>query len=216
MISTTQLLVFLIPGSIGFFILLFIVPFCGNLPNLAFPLLGRIPLTLCLAMTLIAFMGWGLIVAGGFAIATGTFPMGDAMRSMALLAIALSLYTSIVFSKLLVRRFHDTSSETAEERFIGLSGTVVSTRVPRFSEGRVGQLNITDKTGISGVAAVIPDWAEETPQANDSVQIISFDEERKVYVVIQSESNDYLRWISCQVPPGKRPVNAPYPNPQEE
>lgn len=200
MVSTTQLLLFLVPGSIGFFMLLLMVPFCGTLPNLELPLVGRIPLTLCLAVGLMFFMGWGLIFSGGWAIVTGLFPTGIVMQRIVIFAIAASLYNSIAFSKMLGCLFRDTSSEITEERFVGLSGTVVSASLPRFSDGRVGQLNITDQTGTSGVAAVIPDWAEEVPKTNDSVQIIVFDKEHQVFVVMKSNSSDQLRWLSGKDP----------------
>lgn len=196
MVSTTQLLLFLIPGMIGFFILLVMVPLCGNLPNIELPLLGPAPLTLYLAIGLITFMGWGLILTSGWAIAVGAFPTGKAMKLMVMLAIAASLYTSTALSKMIVRHFRDTSSELAEERFIGLNGVVVSTIIPRLSDGQAGQLNVTDKTGVSGVAAVIPDWAEDSPKANDTVQLIDYDPTRKLFVVLKPASNDYLRWIS--------------------
>lgn len=203
MVSTTQLLLFLVPGSIGFFILLVMVPFCGTLPNLELPWVGRIPLTLCIAVGLMFFMGWGLIFSGSWVIVTGLFPTGIIMQRIVMLAIAVSLYTSITFSKILGRLFRDTSSEITEERFVGLSGTVVSASLPRFSDGRVGQLNVTDKTGTSGVAAVIPDWAEDVPKTNDSVQIIVFDKERQLFIVIKPNSSDQLRWLG-----GKDPFEA--------
>ena len=178
--------------------LLVMVPLCGHLPNFKLPLLGRIPLTLCLSIGLIAFMGWGLIFSCGLAIVTGVFPTGSAMKGVMMVAIAASLYTSITFSQMLLRLFQDTSSEMSEERFIGLNGTVVSLVIPRFSVGRAGQLNVADKTGVSGVAAVTPDWAEELAKTNDRVQIIDFDRERNLFIVLKAESDDYLRWISGQ------------------
>lgn len=116
------------------------------------------------------------------------------MQRIVMLAIAASLYGSITFSQMLGRLFRDTSSKIAEERFVGLIGTVVSAALPRFSDGRVGQLNVTDQTGTSGVAAVIPDWAEDVPKTNDSVQIIVFDKERQLFIVIKPNSGDQLRW----------------------
>ena len=107
------------------------------------------------------------------------------------------IYLSGLFKKI-VHRFRDTSSELSEDRFVGLNGAVVSTVIPRFSDGRVGQLNVTDKTGVSGVAAVIPDWAEESPRANDRVQLIDYDPARKLFIVVKPDSDDYLRWISAR------------------
>ena len=195
MVNTSQLLLFLIPGMIGFFMLLVMVPLCGNLPNIQLPLLGSAPLTLSLAIGLITFMGWGLIFTSGWTIVTSVFPTGQTMNFMVMLAIAASLYTSVALSKMVAYHFRDTSSELAEERFIGLSGAVVSTVIPRFSDGQVGQLNVTDKTGVSGVAAVIPDWAEESPKANETVQLINYDPARKLFIVIKPDGNDYLRWL---------------------
>jgi hypothetical protein len=200
MVSTTQLLLFLIPGGIGFLMLLVIVPLCGTLPKINLPLVGQIPLTLCLAIGLMSFMGWGLIFSGGWAIATELFPIGLVMQRIVMLAIAASLYTSITFSKILGRWFRDTSSEITEERFIGLNGRVVSAFLPYYSDGRVGQLNVTDRTDTSGVAAVIPDWAEDVPQTNDSVQIIVFDQERQLFIALKPQSDDQLRWLDGKDP----------------
>jgi len=161
-----------------------------DIPVLGWLGLGRVPLMLLLAadLSLWGLLGWIVNVALNL-------PPAPFDTLVFLVTGIVSVFIGGSIARPLGRIFFASFGEDASsDRLIGCLGTVSSSRIPRQSEDKVGQIDAIDPAkNLVTINAVIPDDARVVPKHGDTVIIIEF--HPPVYTVIASDSIDRDRWL---------------------
>ncbi len=161
--------------------------------------LGRTPLILLLAMdlTLWGFLGWGLTVAVGEALATAPgrwFAVGVFLGSL-----AFALFVGSVLSRPIGRVFASFSEDASGDRLVGCAGAVTSAFVPLEDSGKIGQVDVKDASGnLVTISAKLPTWAQITLRRGAKVLVI--DHQSGYYLVIAQGSIDQAHWLNSSRP----------------
>jgi hypothetical protein len=88
--------------------------------------------------------------------------------------------------------------DVSGDRLMGCLGTVSSKALPYLTEGRIGQVDVTDpNNNLVTVSAVLPQWATTVPHRGQSVVIIDF-RPNEFYVAIAKDTADEDRWLTTK------------------
>lgn len=173
----------------------------GFIPLLAWLGIGRTPLILLLAtdLSLWGLLGWVANVLLGLGL--GVMPSralgwGGVVFGGSLIA---ALYLGSVISRPIAQLLAPFGQDVSSDRLIGCEGIVTSARLPKLTEGKVGQVDVTDADhNLVTVSAARPHWATVTPHHGQTVLII--EQSQHGYIAIAKDSNDADRWLSQSNP----------------
>ncbi|AFY58467.1 Protein of unknown function (DUF1449) [Rivularia sp. PCC 7116] len=156
--------------------------------------IGKAPLILLLAtdLSLWGLFGWMLNVwLGGI---LDRVPSGGWNFIVLILSMFLSLFTGGLIARPVGRIFAEFGEDTSSDRLIGRNGTVSSATIPVEKQGRIGQVDVIDKSGnLVTINANIPEWATVIPRHGETVIVI--DRQQDVYFAIASNSPDQNHWL---------------------
>jgi hypothetical protein len=173
----------------------------GFIPLLAWLGIGRTPLILLLAtdLSLWGLLGWvGNVLLG---LGLGVMPS----RALGWGGVVFvgsfigAVYLGSVISRPIAQLLAPFGQDASSDRLIGCEGIVTSAHLPKLSEGKVGQVDVTDAYhNLVTVSAALPHWATVTPRHGQTVLII--EQSQHGYVAIAKDSNDADRWLSQSNP----------------
>ena len=127
--------------------------------------IGKAPLILLLAtdLSLWGLFGWMLNVwLGGI---LNQVPSGGWNFIVLILSMFLSLFTGGLIARPVGRVFAEFGEDTSSDRLIGRNGTVSSATIPVEKQGRIGQVDVIDKSGnLVTINATVPEWATVIPR----------------------------------------------------
>lgn len=156
--------------------------------------IGKAPLILLLAtdLSLWGLFGWMLNVwLGGI---LNQVPSGGWNFIVLILSMSLSLFTGGLIARPVGRIFAEFGEDTSSDRLIGRNGTVSSATIPIEKQGRIGQVDVIDKSGnLVTINANVPEWATVIPRHGEAVIVI--DRQQDVYLAIASNSPDKNHWL---------------------
>ena len=156
--------------------------------------IGKAPLILLLAidLSLWGLFGWMLNVwLGGI---LNQVPSGAWNFIVLILSMFLSLFTGGLIARPVGRVFAEFGEDTSSDRLIGRNGTVSSATIPVEKQGRIGQVDVIDKSGnLVTINANVPEWATVIPRHGEKVIVI--DRTVDVYFAIASNSPDVNHWL---------------------
>ncbi|MGB3758249.1 MAG: DUF1449 domain-containing protein [Rivularia sp. (in: cyanobacteria)] len=156
--------------------------------------IGKAPLILLLAtdLSLWGLFGWMFNVwLGEF---LNQVPSGAWNFIVLILSLVVSLFTGGLIARPIGKVFAEFGEDTSSDRFIGRYGTVCSATIPVEKQGRIGQVDIIDKSGnLVTINATVPEWATVIPRHGDKV--IAIDRQQDVYLAIAKDSPDIDRWL---------------------
>ncbi len=173
----------------------------GFIPLLAWLGIGRTPLILLLAtdLSLWGLLGWvGNVLLG---LGLGVMPS----RALGWGGVVFvgsfigAVYLGSVISRPIAQLLAPFGQDASSDRLIGCEGIVTSASLPKLTEGKVGQVDVTDAYhNLVTVSAALPHWATVTPRHGQTVLII--EQSQHGYVAIAKDSNDADRWLSQSNP----------------
>ncbi len=156
--------------------------------------IGKAPLILLLAtdLSLWGLFGWMFNVwLGEF---LGRFPNDTLSLVVLILSLVASLFTGGLIARPMGKIFAEFGEDTSSDRLIGRHGTVSSATIPVEKQGRIGQVDIIDKSGnLVTINATVPEWATVIPRHGEKV--IAIDRQQDVYLTIAKDSPDVQRWL---------------------
>lgn len=156
--------------------------------------IGKAPLILLLAtdLSLWGLFGWMLNVWLGEII--DRVPSDIFSFIVLILSLILSLFTGGLIARPIGKMFAEFGEDTSSDRLIGRHGTVSSATIPVEKRGRIGQVDIIDKSGnLVTINATIPEWATVIPRHGEKV--IAIERQQDVYLAIAKDSPDVDRWL---------------------
>ncbi|TVQ51770.1 MAG: DUF1449 domain-containing protein, partial [Spirulina sp. DLM2.Bin59] len=140
-------------------------------------------------------LGWLLNVTAGYLL--GAIPV----RALGwggivfLGSLAIALYLGALFCRPIGQLLAPFGEDARGDRLIGCLGTVASQNLPKLTEGKVGQVDVTDPyNSLVTVSAALPHWATFTPHRGN--QVIVIDQSDHSYLVIAKDSVDEDRWLA--------------------
>jgi hypothetical protein len=161
---------------------------------------GKVPLSMLLSALLTIWGVSGLIINYIIYSIIGSYPLENLVFTVVL---AISLIISIPFvrgsSNVFGKIFENKSYHSSKEDYIGLTATVSSPKIPTIQEINSGQvigvLNFIDRHGHKmKLYGFIPDNCKTIPKYKDTVVLIDYLPERRLYKVLVEDSNEHLRW----------------------
>ncbi len=156
--------------------------------------IGKAPLILLLAtdLSLWGLFGWMFNVwLGEF---TDRVPSGIWIFIVLILSLVASLFTGGLIARPIGKIFAEFGEDTSSDRLIGRHGTVSSATIPVEKRGRIGQVDIIDKSGnLVTINATVPEWATVIPRHGEKV--IAIERQQDVYLAIAKDSPDIDRWL---------------------
>lgn len=156
--------------------------------------IGKAPLILLLAtdLSLWGLFGWMLNVwLGGI---LNQVPSGGWNFIVLILSMFLSLFTGGLIARPVGKIFAEFGEDTSSDRLIGRNGTVSSATIPIEKQGRIGQVDVIDKSGnLVTINANVPEWGTVIPRHGEAVIVI--DRQQDVYLAIASNSPDKNHWL---------------------
>ena len=156
--------------------------------------IGKAPLILLLAtdLSLWGLFGWMFNVWLGEIL--DRVPSDTWTLVVLILSLILSLFTGGLIARPIGKMFAEFGEDTSSDRFIGRYGTVSSATIPSEKQGRIGQVDIIDKSGnLVTINATVPEWATVIPRHGEKV--IAIDRQKDVYLAIAKDSPDVQRWL---------------------
>ncbi|MGK7927845.1 MAG: DUF1449 domain-containing protein [Spirulina sp.] len=159
--------------------------------------LGKVPLILLLATDLCL---WGL---------TGWLLNAIAFHFLGFIPVAIIGWGGVIFlvsfwlglqiggliARPLGKLFASFGEDVSSDRLIGCLGTVASKTIPRITEGKIGQVDVSDTNkNLVSVGATIPQWATIIPQRGQ--QVIVIDRRKHSYLVLAKDTSDEDRWLA--------------------
>ncbi|MGD9581198.1 MAG: hypothetical protein AB7V50_07485 [Vampirovibrionia bacterium] len=167
---------------------------------------GKVPISMILSTLLTIWASIGLLANGIIVVTTGgstifNLPIiGYALFSgVALCSLGISFPITRKCSTAIGAVFDTKKYHSSNEDYIGSTAIVTSHVVPTFneaSEGKaIGILNLTDEFGIQQkLYAFIPDDCITKPKYKDTVIIIDYIEDKRLYKVVVEDSEDFFKW----------------------
>ncbi|MEL6461924.1 MAG: DUF1449 domain-containing protein [Cyanobacteria bacterium J06621_15] len=156
--------------------------------------IGKAPLILLLAtdLSLWGLFGWMLNVwLEGI---LNQIPSGGWNFIVLILSMFLSLFTGGLIARPIGRIFAEFGDDTSSDRLIGRNGTVSSATIPVEKQGRIGQVDVIDKSGnLVTINANLPEWATVIPRHGETVIVIN--RQQDVYLAIAANSPDENHWL---------------------
>ncbi len=176
----------------GLILLILVSVFTGNyLAYIEVPLLGRVPLSLLIAVAIPLYGCFGLIFLG----------LGQIIKPELLLTLEirfilsiLATITSYYFGKILMQMFQETPYKIFSDRAIGLTAKI---RYKPLAIGKPGDALVFDRQEkITQIVTIyLADWAEEKKlNPNDSVRIIDYLPDKNAFLVIKTGGVDEFTW----------------------
>jgi hypothetical protein len=159
--------------------------------------IGKVPLILLLAtdLCLWGLTGWLLnAIAAHF---LGFIPVAIIGWGgiIFLTSFGLGLQIGGLFARPLGKLFAAFGQDASSDRLIGCLGTVSSKTIPRITEGKIGQVDVSDTNkNLVTVGATIPQWATIIPQRGQ--QVIVIDRRKSSYLVLAKDTSDEDRWLA--------------------
>jgi hypothetical protein len=156
--------------------------------------IGKAPLILLLAtdLSLWGLFGWMFNVWLGEII--DRVPSDTLSFVVLILSLSVSLFTGGLIARPVGKIFAEFGEDTSSDRLIGRHGTVSSATIPVEKQGRIGQVDIIDKSGnLVTINAAVPEWATVIPRHGEKVIAIS--RQQDVYLAIAKDSQDVDRWL---------------------
>lgn len=159
--------------------------------------LGKAPLVLLLAIDLSIWgiTGWLLnVIIGGI---IGYIPLQFlGLGGVILIAsCSFSLFFGSLIARPLGKIFASFGEDVSSDRLIGCVGTVVSKKIPYLTEGKIGQVDVTDSaSNLVSLSVSLPSWAEKIPIRGEKVLII--EQGDLGYLAIAKDSVDEDRWLN--------------------
>ncbi len=156
---------------------------------------GKAPLILLLAidLSLWGLSGWMLNV--WLESILNQIPSGIWNGIVLLLSLFIALFIGGLIARPMGRIFAEFGEDTSSDRLIGRNGTVCSATIPAEDKGRIGQIDVIDKSGnLVTINATIPKWAKVIPHHGERVIVIN--RKQDIYSVIAKDSLDVDRWLN--------------------
>lgn len=159
--------------------------------------IGKVPLILLLAtdLCLWGLTGWMLnAIAAHFLgfIPVAVLGLGGIIF---ILSLGFALQMGGLISRPLGKLFAAFGEDASSDRLVGCLGTVSSKTLPRTSEGKIGQVDVSDANkNLVTVGATIPQWATVIPHRGQQVLII--DRREDGFVAIAKDTSDQDRWLA--------------------
>ena len=159
--------------------------------------IGKVPLILLLATDLCF---WGL---------TGWLLNAIAFHFLGFIPVAIIGWGGIIFlvsfwlglqmggliARPLGKLFASFGQDVSSDRLIGCLGTVSSKTIPPITEGKIGQVDVSDPNkNLVTIGATIPSWATVIPQRGQ--QVIVIDRRKNSYLVLAKDTSDEDRWLA--------------------
>lgn len=175
----------------GLILLILVSGLVGN--NLAYievPLLGRVPISLLIAVAVPLYGCFGLIFLGLSQAITEELTLTVETR---LILGILATITSYYFGKITMQMFKEKPYQAFCDRAIGLTANI------RFQPLQIGQLGdaliFDDQEKITRIITIyLADWAAEELKINDLVRIIDYLPHQKAFLVIKVGGIDEFTW----------------------
>ncbi|WP_026079792.1 OB-fold-containig protein [Spirulina subsalsa] len=158
---------------------------------------GKAPLILLLATNLSLWGVTGWVVNTVVGSITGEIPVtfwgwGGVIFGTTLI---FSFYLGSWIARPIGLLFAPFGEDASGDRLIGCIGTVTSKTIPPITEGKIGQVDVSDPNhNLVTVAATLPDWATFAPQRGQKVIVV--DRRPHSYQVIAKDSSDEDRWLA--------------------
>lgn len=167
---------------------------------------GKVPLSIILSALLTIWASLGLIINSIIIIATG------GMATFNIPVVGSIIFGTVMIGSLCVsfpitRRcssvigavFDTKTYHSRNEDYIGSTAKVVSHVMPTFDEATsgksIGILSLTDDFGVQQkVYAFISDDCKIIPKYKDTVVIIDYLKEKRLYKVVVEDSDDFFKW----------------------
>lgn len=168
----------------------------GVLPILLWLGLGRTPLLLLLAtdLSLWGLLGWLLNATAGYLLGAMPAQVMGWSGLIFLGSLVVSLYLGALLCRPIGQLLAPFGEDAGGDRLIGCLGTVTSQTLPKLTEGKVGQVDVTDPyNNLVTISAALPHWATFSPHRGDQVLVI--DASDHSYLVIAKDSADEDRWL---------------------
>lgn len=175
--------------ALGWVLLIVTYTLFGNeIPDVELPMLGRVPIVLCVAVGLAFYGSLGLVVIGvGQGLLGGGFQVS---AGLSWVLVVISAAVSIRFGRFLQHMFPETPFDAQPQDFFGMNATV------RFSPtaARSGDALIMSRGTNQFISvAVHPEAVEKVLPRGTKVTIVDFDENKRVYLIVRAEGNDFYR-----------------------
>lgn len=156
---------------------------------------GKTPILVLLAIDLSSWglIGWILNVA--FGNITGKIPTGLWAGIIFIASFVISVWFGRLLSQPIGKLFADFGENASGDRLIGYTGTVTSKKLPYLREGRIGQVDVLDRSyNLVTIEVALPEWAKVIPHRGQKVLII--DQQKHSYLVISKDSSDEDKWLN--------------------
>jgi hypothetical protein len=156
--------------------------------------IGKAPLILLLATDLSLWGTFGWMFNVWLAEILGRIPNDTWSFAVLILSLIISLFTGGLIARPIGKVFAEFGEDTSSDRLIGRNGTVSSATIPVEKQGRIGQVDIIDKSGnLVTINATVPEWATVIPRHGEKVIVIN--RQQDVYLAIAKDSPDINRWL---------------------
>jgi hypothetical protein len=156
--------------------------------------IGKAPLILLLATDLSLWGTFGWMFNVWLAEILGRIPNDTWSFAVLILSLIISLFTGGLIARPIGKVFAEFGEDTSSDRLIGRNGTVSSATIPVEKQGRIGQVDIIDKSGnLVTINAAVPEWATVIPRHGEKVTVIN--RQQDVYLAIAKDSPDINHWL---------------------
>ncbi|MGB2924252.1 MAG: DUF1449 domain-containing protein [Limnothrix sp.] len=155
---------------------------------------GQAPLMLLLATdcSLWGLLGWMLNFWVG--LGTGAIPTGFLGGAIFFGSGAIAFSIGKMLAYPLGKIFASFGEDVSSDRLIGCEGIVSSKKLPHYTEGTVGQVDVYDAArNMVTVNASLPHWAQVVPLRGQKILILERTEHS--YLAIAKESSDEDHWL---------------------
>lgn len=170
---------------------------------LGFVNVGKVPLSLLFMVLSFCWGALGLLYNQFFKMAWSAYPTWA--FALCFLASALSaLLCTRIGSHLLSGVFRDTSAASQPEDLVGCVGTVISGKVPTFTENGFGRARVYNEHGVLLQVACVAHEGALPPTKHSRIFVTQYDPQRRLYTVLTHDSSDYYDYTSGHLEEMKR------------
>lgn len=170
---------------------------------LGFINIGRVPLSLVLMLFSFCWGALGLLYNSFWLTLWSSYSALAFALCFSASGLSAVLCTRLG-SQLLANVFQDTSAASRPEDFIGCVGTVISGRVPGFTEKGIGRARVYNEHGVLLQIACIAHEDASSPQKHQRIFVTDYDPERRLYQVMPYESPEFYDYTSGHLEAMKR------------
>lgn len=163
----------------------------------------RVPMSLVLMVLSFSWGAFGLLYNSVLKIFGIVYSPWFFALSFCLSAVTAMACTRMS-SRLLGSLFRDTSAASRPEDLVGCVGSIISGRVPKFSENGLGRARVYNEHGVLLQVACIAHEGAEPPNKHAPIFVTGYDPSRRLYTVLTHESPAYYDYLSGHLEEMKR------------